>query len=113
MAVETPYTFFQDLAGELPEIPADTIISRTIYSRGQLKAILFGFAEGQELSEHTSSQEALLYFVQGEAELTLGGDRQEACTGTFVRMEPNLAHSVLARTPLVMLLLMLRPEQAA
>jgi quercetin dioxygenase-like cupin family protein len=109
IAVETPYTYFLDLAAELPEIPPDSIISRTIFSEGQLKAILFGFAEGQELSEHTSTQEALLYFVQGEADLTLGGERQTARQGTWVRMEPNLAHSVLARTPLVMLLLMLRP----
>jgi quercetin dioxygenase-like cupin family protein len=108
LVVNTPYTHFLDMAAELPEIPPDSIISRTIYSDGQVKAVLFGFAEGQELSEHTSSQEALLYFVQGEAQLILGGEQQEARAGTWVRMEPNLAHSVQARTPLVMLLLLLR-----
>jgi quercetin dioxygenase-like cupin family protein len=106
--VNTPYTHFLDLAAELPEVPPDSIISRTIYSDEQLKAVLFGFAEGQELSEHTASQAALLYFVQGKAQLTLGGERQEAQAGTWVHMEPNLAHSVQASTPLVMLLLLLR-----
>jgi quercetin dioxygenase-like cupin family protein len=93
IAVETPYTHFLDLAAELPEIPPDSILSRTIYSDEQVKVVLFGFAEGQELSEHTASQEALLYFVRGEAQLTLGGSQQQAQAGTWVRMEPRLPHS--------------------
>ncbi|HLE16049.1 MAG TPA: cupin domain-containing protein [Anaerolineales bacterium] len=106
--MELPYTYFTNLSAELPEIPPDSIISRTIYSDEQVKAVLFGFAQGQELSEHTASQAALLYFVQGEAQLSLGREQQEARPGTWVRMAPGLTHSVQARTPLVMLLLLLR-----
>ena len=74
----------------------------------QVKAILFGFAAGQELSEHTASQPAVLHFLQGEAELTLGDDEMEAQAGTWVHMPPNLAHSVVAKTPVVMLLLLMQ-----
>ncbi len=101
------YTYFADLAEQLTEIPPDTIVSRTLYSGDELKVILFGFAPGQELSEHTSARPAILHFLRGEAKLTLGGEAQTAQAGTFVRMAPRLPHSVYAETEGVMLLLML------
>ena len=102
------YTYFENLASELPEIPPDSIVSRTLYDDDQQKAILFGFAVGQELSEHTASQTALLYFIQGQAKLTLGEDESNAVAGTWVRMAPRLPHSVQAETQLVMLLILLK-----
>jgi hypothetical protein len=69
-----PYTFFENLVSEIPEIPSDSIISRTIYNDDRVKVVLFGFAPGQELSEHTAATPALLYFVQGEGSLALGDD---------------------------------------
>ncbi len=100
------YRYFADLAAQLPEITPDTIVSRTLYDGEQVRAIIFGFAPGQELSEHTASKRALLYFVSGEAELTLGGDAMRAQAGTLVEMPPHLPHSVAAQTELVMLLLL-------
>ncbi len=102
----TSYAHFDDLAALLPEIPPDSIVSRTFYEHGQLKAILFGFAPGQELSEHTASRPAILHFLEGEARLTLGEDERRATAGTWVYMEPKLPHSILAETRLVMLLLL-------
>lgn len=101
------YTFLPDLNDLMSEIPPDTIISRTFYSDDQLKGILFGFAEGQELSEHTAAKPAILQFLSGEAQLTLGEDIFEARPGTLVHMTAQLPHSVLAQTPVVMLLLLL------
>ena len=102
------YNYFENLAAELPEISPDSIVSRTLYDDEQHKAILFGFAPGQELSEHTASMTALLYFIQGQAKLTLGDAERDASAGTWVRMEPRLPHSVLAETEVFMLLLMLK-----
>ncbi|HIC90113.1 MAG TPA: cupin domain-containing protein [Anaerolineae bacterium] len=84
------------------------MVSRTFYADDQVKAVLFGFAAGQELSEHTASQPAILYFVQGEAHLTLGDDSMEAKAGTWVHMPPQLPHSIVAKTPVVMLLLLIK-----
>lgn len=103
------YTYFADLATQLTEIPADTIVSRTLYSGDELKVILFGFAPGQELSEHTAARPAILHFLRGEAKLTLGGETQTAKAGSFVRMAPRLPHSVYAESEVVMLLLMFAP----
>ena len=103
------YAFFQEMDLELPEIPPDSIVSRTIYQDEKIKVILFGFAPGQELSEHTSTMIALLHFLRGEASLTLGQDQKEAQAGTWVRIAPNLSHSIQAHSALTLLLVLIEP----
>lgn len=103
-----PYALFADLAATVPEIPADSIISRTIYENPRLKVVMFGFAPGQSLSEHTASMPAILHLLSGEATITLGGDTHQAHPGTWIHMQPNLPHSVHAQTPVTLLLLLLR-----
>ena len=49
----TTYTHILDLAKE-SEPPADGILSRTIYQDDQIKVVVFGFGQGQELLEHTA-----------------------------------------------------------
>ena len=100
----TTYTHFSDLAKEV-QPPDKGILSRTLFSDDRLKAVLFGFAQGEELSEHTASMPAFLHFLQGEAKWTLGDDTVEANPGTWVHMPAGLRHSIKAKTPVVMLLL--------
>jgi quercetin dioxygenase-like cupin family protein len=103
----TPYTFIPSLSTYLTEIPPDSILSRTFYTGDGMKAILFGFAAGQELSEHTAARPAILHFLSGEARLTLGEDEMEAHPGAWVHMPAKLPHSVYAKTEVTMLLLLL------
>lgn len=105
--MSTPYTYVAGLAREA-EPPADGILSRTLYNDDRVKAVIFGFGAGQELSEHTASMPAVLHFVEGEATLTLGDDTLEAKPGTWVHMPAKLQHSIRAATPVVMLLLLLK-----
>ena len=105
--MSTPYTHIIDLAKEV-EPPEEGILTRTLFNDDNLKAIIFGFGQGEELSEHTASMPAILHVIQGEASLTLGADPIEAQAGAFVQMAPELKHSVQAKTPVVMLLLLLK-----
>jgi quercetin dioxygenase-like cupin family protein len=98
------YDFIANLADLATDIPADSIISRTFHEDDRLKVIFFGFAEGQELSEHTASQPAMLQFLEGQAQLTLGEDELLAKAGTWVHMPARLPHSVKAKSKLLMLL---------
>lgn len=100
------YTYFDDLVALLPDAPEDSILSRTFFTEDGMKGILFRFAAGQELSEHTSSQAAVMHFLEGEAAVTLGGESFEARPGAWAHMAPRLPHSIVARTPVTMLLLM-------
>jgi quercetin dioxygenase-like cupin family protein len=88
--------------------PPDGIISRTIYQDDRLKAVLFGFGVGQELSEHTASKPAIMHFLSGEADVTLGSKPLAATAGTWVHMAAGLPHSIVAKTPVAMLLLLLK-----
>ena len=103
----TPYTHVLDVAKEA-QPPEKGILSRTLFTDDRVKAVIFGFGQGEELSEHTASMPAILYFVQGEAKLTLGDDTLEARPGTWVHMPTNQRHSIQAKTPVVMLLLLLK-----
>jgi len=100
------YSLFLDLALET-QPPGKGILSRTLYNDDRLKAVLFGFAQGEELSEHTASMPAVLHFVRGEARLTLDDDTVEAGPATWVHMPKGLRHSIQAKTPVIMLLMLL------
>lgn len=105
--MNSAYTYIPDLLELIEGVPPDTIVSRTYYEDAQMKSILFGFAKGQELSEHTASKPAMLHFLSGEADVILGEDPVSAQEGTWVHMPANLPHSVVAKTPVVMLLLLI------
>jgi len=101
------YTLVLDLAKEVHP-PNKGILSRTLFNDDRLKVVLFGFAQGEELSEHTASMPAVMHFLQGEATVTLGDDRHEAKPGIWVHMPKGLRHSIQAKTPVVMLFLLLK-----
>jgi quercetin dioxygenase-like cupin family protein len=96
-----------DLQALVADIAAESIVSRTVYKDDSLRAILFGFAPGETLSEHTSSFPAILHFLEGEAAVTLGAESIAAQPGTWVHMPAHLPHSIEAQTTVKMLLLML------
>jgi len=104
------YTLIENLVTTMGTIEPDSIVSRTLFKSDRLKAILFGFDAGQELSEHTASQTAILQIVQGEATLVVGGQRHEVGPGFWLQMPPRLPHSVYAKSPLILLLLLTGAE---
>ena len=104
--------YFANLAGEVA-IPPDGILSRTLLNDDRLRVVLFAFSQGQQLTEHTASVPAVLHVLEGEAGLKLGPDAVEARAGAWVHMPANLPHGIEARTPLILLLLMLKAPPAA
>ncbi len=101
------YTLVNNLGTEIA-IPEKGILSHTIHNDDAVKVILFGFAPGQELTAHTAPMPALIHFLEGEATLTLGPDTIEAKAGMFIHMTPQLTHGIVAKTPLRMLLTLLK-----
>lgn len=97
--------FFEDIAAQV-EVPQDGIISRALHNDDHTRIVLFGFDTGQELSEHTASMPAMVHILRGEGTLILGTESHEVAPGSWAHMPANLPHSIIARTPLVMLLTM-------
>ena len=86
------------------------IVSRTLLRTANSRVVLFGFAEGQELTEHTSTQHAVIQILSGECEFSLAGKLHTLKAGDLLYMPPNLPHSVRAITQFSMLLTFSKPE---
>ena len=85
------------------------IVSRTLLRTPTTRVVLFGFAAGQELSEHTSTQHALIQVLSGQCEFSLAGKPHPLKTGDLLYMPPNLAHAVKATKQFSMLLTLSKP----
>ncbi len=85
------------------------IVSRTLLRSSNVRVVLFGFAEGQELTEHTSTQQALIEVLSGECEFYLSGKPHLMKAGDFLHMPPNLPHAVKATKQFSMLLTLIKP----
>ena len=90
---------------------ANGIVSRTLLRTANSRTVLFGFAEGQELTEHTSTQHAVIQILSGECEFSLDGQPHHLKAGDFLYMPPNLAHAVRATTQFSMLLMLTKPAE--
>lgn len=106
--MSTPFQVEPDVAGFI-EIPVAGTLSRTLHVDDDVKVVVFGFAAGEELSEHTSSRPAVIQVIRGELELTLAGQAVTARAGAWIHMTAGLRHAVRAVTPAVMLLTLLHP----
>jgi quercetin dioxygenase-like cupin family protein len=97
------------LAGQTQFVP-NGIASRTLLRTANSRVVLFGFAEGQELTEHTSTQHATVQILSGECEFILDGQPRRVQAGDLIYMPPNLPHALKATAKFSMLLTLSRPE---
>ena len=88
------------------------IVSRTLLRTDTTRVVLFGFAEGQELTEHTSTRPAVIQILTGECEFRLDGQPRSLQAGDLLYMPPNLRHAVKATRPFSMLLTLTKPAES-
>ena len=107
------YTFIDDLLADVT-VPKEGILSRVLQKDEHVNITLFGFSPGQELSTHSAPTPAVLYFLDGEAEVTLGDAVHQAQRGSFAYMPPLLPHGIAAKTATMMLLVQVKvPKRTA
>ena len=87
---------------------ADAVVSKTLVNQKTGTLTLFAFDAGQGLSEHTAPFDAVVQVLDGEAELTVGGEVLRAPAGSLVVMPANIPHSLRAEARFKMLLTMIR-----
>lgn len=92
----------------LIEYQDGTVVSRTIIDRKTGTVTLFAFDRGQGLSEHTAPFDALVYLLDGEAQITISGTPLKVKEGEMVIMPANQPHALKALKPFKMLLVMIR-----
>ncbi|MBI4285112.1 MAG: cupin domain-containing protein [Chloroflexi bacterium] len=110
----TQQTGREDLAGrviklaDLVAYQAGAVVSRTIIDKKVGTVTLFAFDAGQGLSEHTAPYDALVYLLDGEAEITISAKPLRVKTGEMVIMPANQPHALRALKPFKMTLVMVR-----
>ena len=85
-----------------------SIVSKEVIKKEKGTVTLFAFDQGQGLSEHTAPFDALVYIVDGETEIKIGGKPSHLKRGEVIIMPANKPHALKAVTRFKMLLVMVR-----
>lgn len=94
--------------GEAINIQDGSVVSKTLIDKGIGTITLFAFDKGQGLSEHTAPFDAFVQVVEGEAEITIEGEKHALTAGQIIIMPANKPHAVKAVEKFKMLLVMIR-----
>jgi len=86
----------------------DSIVSRVIVDKKTGTITLFAFDVKQSLSEHTAPFDAMVYLVEGEAEITIDKGKFVLREGDMIVMPANIPHAVKATKRFKMLLVMIK-----
>jgi quercetin dioxygenase-like cupin family protein len=85
-----------------------SVVSRTLLNKPTGTVTLFAFDEEQSLSEHKAPFDALVYVLDGEAEIIISGKPHHVKHGEILLMPANEPHAVKAIKKLKMILTMIR-----
>ncbi len=103
---ETKPQFWQ-LASAV-QIQPEAVVSRTLVNEKSGTVTLFGFDQGQGLSEHTAPYDALAQILEGEMDITISGEPFRVKSGEMLLMPANRPHALKALAPTRMMLVMIR-----
>ncbi|MBI4712780.1 MAG: cupin domain-containing protein [Planctomycetes bacterium] len=94
----------KDLAAYQP----GAVVSRTVINKATGTVTFFAFDKGQGLSEHTAPFDALVYILDGQAEIMIAGKPHQLKESEFIIMPANKPHALKALTQFKMALVMIR-----
>ncbi|QGT98678.1 hypothetical protein SYNTR_0085 [Candidatus Syntrophocurvum alkaliphilum] len=94
--------------GDMVEYQEGTVVSKTVIGKKTGTVTVFAFAKGQGLSEHTAPFDAMVYILDGEAEITVSGEKYTVKQGEMLIMPADEPHALDALKPFKMMLIMIR-----
>jgi quercetin dioxygenase-like cupin family protein len=87
---------------------AGAVVSRTLINKEKGTVTLFSFDKGEGLSEHTAPYDALVYVMDGQVKITLGGTPYNLKKGEAIIMPADIPHALDALSKFKMLLVMIK-----
>jgi quercetin dioxygenase-like cupin family protein len=93
---------------DLVDYQDGAVVSREIINQKSGSVTLFAFDEGQGLSEHMAPFDAMVYLLDGEAEIAISGRPLQLKQGEMVIMPANQPHSLKAIKRFKMVLTMIK-----
>jgi quercetin dioxygenase-like cupin family protein len=93
---------------DLVQLQPGAVVSRTLVKKPAGTVTLFAFDAGEGLSEHTAPYEALAVLLDGEAEITVGGQLHRVAAGQVLALPANVPHALKAPRAFKLMLVMIR-----
>jgi quercetin dioxygenase-like cupin family protein len=85
-----------------------SVVSRTLIKKKTGTVTLFAFDQGEALSEHTAPFDAMVYILDGKAEIKISGNSNILEKGNMIIMPANEPHALKAVERFKMMLIMVR-----
>lgn len=98
----------QDKLIESVDYQTGSIVSKQILKKPNGNITLFAFDKDESLTEHTSPYEAVVYIVDGEMEIKIGGNHYNVKAGEILVMPADIPHGLKATIKSKMLLTMIK-----
>ncbi|MFC1910720.1 cupin domain-containing protein [Chloroflexota bacterium] len=92
----------------LVDYQAGSVVSRMVMNKPAGTVTLFAFDRDQGLSEHTAPFDALVYILDGEAQITISGKPNTVKQGEMIIMPANQHHALKALQQFKMMLVMIK-----
>ncbi|WP_042331229.1 cupin domain-containing protein [Desulfosporosinus orientis] len=93
---------------ELISYQPGQVVSKTLAQIPAANVTLFSLDEGEGISTHTTSGDAIVQVLDGEAEITIGNDLIIVKAGETVIMPSGIPHGLEARKRFKMLLTVIK-----
>lgn len=93
---------------EMVEYSSGGVISKQVLKNQSGNITLFSFDKGQDLTEHTAPFDAVVQVLDGEAQITIGGNPNLVRKGESIIMPANVSHALQAVEQFKMLLTMIK-----
>jgi quercetin dioxygenase-like cupin family protein len=96
------------LLKDLANYQTNSVVSREIIKKATGTVTIFAVDQGQGLSEHTTPFDALVYIIDGEAQITISGVDHRLSAGEIIIMPANKPHALKAPEKFKMMLVMIK-----
>lgn len=80
------------------------VVSKTLAQSAAVSLTIFAFDQGEEISTHASGGDAMVYVVDGTAEISIGDEKFILKKGETIVMPSGIPHGLIALEQFKMLL---------
>jgi len=98
----------QEIMTDLINYQNESVVSRTLIEKKTGTVTLFAFSKGQALSEHTAPFDAMVFILDGKAEIIISGNSYNLEIGQMIIMPADKPHALKATENFKMLLTMIK-----
>ena len=82
--------------GSLVQYQEGQVVSRTLSQGKAVSITLFAFDQNEEIGSHDSAGDAMVYILDGTAQITIGDEKHIVNKGEVIVMPAEVPHSLFA-----------------